>query len=99
PGGAAAGGGVRRPGLPLLPGALRPGAAVSTSDLTGASPQRTSDATGASPGRADQSPATVLTTRTRDGRRGVELNPNRGGGSTGASGPRSTPSQVASEAV
>jgi len=37
---------------------------------------------------------TVVTTRTMDGRRGVELNPNRTGGSTGASSPRSAPDHV-----
>ena len=38
---------------------------------------------------------TVVVTATIDGRRGVELNPKRTGGSTAASGPRSLPSHVA----
>ena len=40
--------------------------------------------------------STVDTTRVRDGRTGVELKPNRAGGSTGASRPRSAPSQLPS---
>ena len=39
---------------------------------------------------------TVVATATIDGRRGAELKPKRTGGSTSASGPRSTPSHVAS---
>ena len=50
-------------------------------------------------GRGRQRRRTVVVTATIDGCRGVELKPKRTGGSTSASGPRSTPPHVAAIVV